>query len=152
MTPRPARQPAQAPLRVIVQIDGGSRGNPGPAAAGVVILAPDGTVLHEAGLYVGRATNNVAEYRGLLAGLERAAALGAAEVEVLSDSELLVRQMNGDYRVRNPGLKPLHERACRLAARFAACTFRHVRREENQRADELVNRAMDRGGHVKGTH
>lgn len=140
----------KTPPHVVVHIDGGSRGNPGPAAAGVVVSRPDGTVLHEAGLYLGQATNNVAEYRGLLAGLEAAAALGAKEVEVLSDSELLVRQMLGQYRVKNPGLRPLYEQACTLAERFAACTFRHVRREANRRADDLVNRTLDRQPHVKG--
>jgi ribonuclease HI len=134
---------------VTVFIDGGSRGNPGPAAAGVVVTANDGRVLHEAGLYLGRATNNVAEYRGLLAGLAAAAALGATRVAVVSDSELLVRQMTGEYRVKNPGLRPLYERACRLADAFTACTFRHVRREQNLRADELVNQALDRRGHVR---
>ncbi|MGA2266686.1 MAG: ribonuclease HI family protein [Phycisphaerae bacterium] len=148
--PTKSAAPAKAPPRVVVHIDGGSRGNPGPAAAGVVVSRPDGTVLHEAGLYLGPATNNVAEYRGLLAGLEAAAALGAKDVEVLSDSELLVRQMLGQYRVKNPGLRPLYEQACTLAERFAACTFRHVRRENNQRADELVNRTLDRHRHVEG--
>jgi ribonuclease HI len=156
VTPRPAkkppaRRPTQAPLRVIVHVDGGSRGNPGPAAAGVVVSCPDGVVLHEAGLYLGRATNNVAEYRGLLAGLEAAKAMEAAEVQVLSDSELLVRQMNGEYRVRNAALQPLHEQALGLAEKFAACTFRHIRREKNLRADELVNRSINLRRDVSGT-
>ncbi|KKL13455.1 hypothetical protein LCGC14_2525560, partial [marine sediment metagenome] len=110
-------------MRVIANIDGGSRGNPGPAAAGVVIRTQDdGTVLHVAGVYVGRATNNVAEYNGLLEALKRAAALGADEIEVLSDSELLVKQMNGEYRVRNAALKPLFEEANRLWNKFAKVT------------------------------
>ncbi len=133
-----------------VCIDGGSRGNPGPAAAGVVIAAADGTVLHEAGLYLGQATNNVAEYRGLLAGLQAAAALGAKEVQIISDSELLVRQMTGQYRVKNPRLAPLAEQARRLTRRFAVCSFHHVRREENLQADRLVNQALDRRGNVPG--
>jgi ribonuclease HI len=147
-SPRPARRAKHAPRRVTVYIDGGSRGNPGPAAAGVVVLDTHGTVLHEAGIYLGQATNNVAEYRGLLAGLEAAAASGATELEIVSDSELLVRQMTGEYRVKNPGLVPLAERARRLANGFAACTFRHVRREDNLRADRLVNQALDAQANV----
>ncbi len=131
-------------LRLRVEVDGGSRGNPGLAGAGVVIRdASDSQVLQEFGVYLGKATNNVAEYRGLLAGLERAAELGAGEVEVVSDSELLVRQMNGEYRVRNSGLAPLHAQALRLAGRFGKCSFRHVRREHNAAADRLANRAMN---------
>ena len=154
MTPRrTTRRPgptAPALGKVLVHVDGGSRGNPGPAAAGIVVSLPDGTVLHEAGLYLGRATNNVAEYRGLLAGLQAAVTLGATEVEVLSDSELLVRQMNGEYRVKNVGLLPLHEQASRLAGKFTACTFRHIRRERNVRADRLVNRALNLKRRVDG--
>jgi ribonuclease HI len=131
-------------LHVTIHIDGGSRGNPGPAAAGVVITADDGTVLHEAGLFLGRATNNVAEYSGLLGGLKAAGKLGAREVDIVSDSELLVRQMNGQYRVKNAGLAPLFQEAQQLARAFARCTYRHVRREENVQADGLVNQALDR--------
>ena len=131
-------------MQVIVNIDGGSRGNPGPAAAGVVIRArDDGTVLHMAGIYIGQATNNVAEYNGLLEGFRRAEALGASQVEVLSDSELLVKQMNGDYRVRNAGLKPLFDEANKLWNRFAKVVIRHIPREQNQEADELANKAMN---------
>ncbi len=131
-------------MRVIANIDGGSRGNPGPAAAGVVIRTQDdGTVLHMAGVYVGRATNNVAEYNGLLEALKRAAALGADEIEVLSDSELLVKQMNGEYRVRNAALKPLFEEANRLWNKFAKVTVRYIPREQNQEADKLANKAMN---------
>ena len=131
------------PLVVTVHVDGGARGNPGPGGAGVVVAAADdGTVLHEAGHYLGRATNNVAEYRALVAGLEAAAALGAGEVDVFSDSQLLVRQMNGVYRVKSEKLKPLHERAMTLRESFRRCTLRHVPREQNSRADRLVNRAI----------
>ncbi len=131
-------------MRVIANIDGGSRGNPGPAAAGVVIRTQDdGTVLHVAGVYVGRATNNVAEYNGLLEALKRAAALGADEIEVLSDSELLVKQMNGEYRVRNAALKPLFEEANRLWNKFAKVIVRYIPREQNQEADKLANKAMN---------
>lgn len=131
-------------LRLTVHIDGGARGNPGPAGAGVVIRsADDGKLLHRAGLFLGRTTNNVAEYSGMLAGLEAAARLGAAEVEVVSDSQLMIRQMTGEYRVRNERLKRLHRKACRLAGKFQACTFRHVPRKDNTQADRLVNRAID---------
>jgi len=130
-------------LHVTVNIDGGARGNPGPAGAGVVIRTQDRQIIHEAGLYLGEATNNVAEYSALLAGLERAAKLGATDVDIISDSELLVRQMNGQYRVKNEGLKPLYEKAMSLSAKFHRCTFRHVRREFNRDADKLVNQAID---------
>lgn len=131
-------------LAVQAWIDGGSRGNPGPAAAGVVIAtADDGTVVHEAGIYLGRATCNQAEYRGLLAALMAAARLGATHVQVFSDSELLVRQMNGEYRVRNLGLRELFEEAWALCRQFGRCTFQHVPRDRNTRADGLVNQALD---------
>lgn len=129
-------------LKVKLNIDGGARGNPGPAAAGVVIRADD-TILYQAGLYIGHATNNVAEYSALLAGLKAAAKLGAAEVQVISDSELLVRQMNGQYRVKNDGLRPLYAEALDLADQFEQVTFEHVRREYNKDADKLVNQAID---------
>lgn len=139
------------PLSVIVHIDGGSRGNPGPAAAGVVVrAAADGTALHEAGVFLGTATNNVAEYRGLLEGLRAAAALGAAEVEIVSDSQLLVRQMTGEYRVKNPRLAALHGEAMELARKFQKCAYRHVPREQNDHADGLVNRALDLRRNVGG--
>lgn len=137
-------------LTVTIHIDGGSRGNPGPAGAGVVIRsADDGTVLFEGGYYLGRTTNNVAEYNGLLRGLERAAGLNAVEAHVHSDSELLVRQMKGQYRVRNAGLKPLYEQARELTGRFARVTFTHVRRELNTDADRLANQAMDLSADVE---
>lgn len=134
----------KAGLAVQAWIDGGSRGNPGPAAAGVVVAtADDGTVVHEAGIYLGRATCNQAEYRGLLAALQVASRLGATRVQVFSDSELLVRQMNGEYRVRNPGLRELFEQAWALCRQVGRCSFQHVPRERNTRADGLVNRALD---------
>ena len=137
-------------LRVTVYIDGGARGNPGPAGAGVVVLdRSDGMALYEGGLFLGRATNNVAEYKGLLAGLRAAASLGARDVDIVSDSQLLVRQMTGEYRVRNAGLRPLHRRAQELAQGFERCTFRHVRREDNTRADGLVNQAIDQKRNVE---
>jgi len=131
-------------LTVTIHVDGGSRGNPGPAGAGVVIRsADDGTILFEGGYFIGRATSNVAEYQGLLRGLERAAALGANEARVFADSELLVRQMTGVYRVRNPGLKPLFEQARQQIGQFRRVRFTHVPRTENADADRLANQAMN---------
>ncbi len=130
------------PLRVTVNIDGGARGNPGPAGAGVVIQA-DETVLYRGGLFIGHATNNVAEYSGMIAGLEQADRLGASHVRIVSDSQLMVRQMTGLYRVKNEGLKPLYQKARKLAGRFEECTFEFVRREHNIEADRLVNLAID---------
>jgi len=127
----------------IVYTDGASRGNPGPASFGAVIIDPLGNVRHEVSERLGMATNNVAEYRGLIAGLEAALALGARRVEVRMDSELLVRQAIGRYRVRNPGLIPLHNRVLALRRRFDEVVFRHVPRGENKRADALANQALD---------
>jgi ribonuclease H / adenosylcobalamin/alpha-ribazole phosphatase len=126
--------------------DGGARGNPGPAAFGYVLEAEDGTVLAAHGEAIGVATNNVAEYRGLVAGLERAAELQIEEVEVGSDSELLVKQMNGDYRVKNDALKQLSLEAARLARRVEKVSYTAVRREHNELADRLVNEALDAAG------
>ena len=123
--------------------DGGARGNPGPAAYGFVLEAEDGTVLDARGEAIGVATNNVAEYSALVAGLERARLLGVDEVEVVSDSELLVKQMRGEYRVKNPGLQPLWDEARRLAREIGEVRFEHVRRELNKDADRLANEAMD---------
>jgi len=130
---------------VVLYSDGGSRGNPGPAGYGFVLLTEKGKTLAEGDRFLGRITNNVAEYEGLLAGLRKARELGARRVVVRSDSELLVRQLNGSYRVKSPKLKPLFERVKRIAASFDSCQFTHVRRHQNRRADELANKAMDRG-------
>ena len=112
--------------------DGGARGNPGPAVYGFVIEAEDGTVLAASGKAIGVATNNVAEYRALVAGLEKAVVLGVGETEVVSDSELLVKQMRGEYRVKNAALRDLHAEACRLAQSFDRVTYTAVRREHNE--------------------
>ena len=128
-------------MRVTVHTDGGARGNPGPAAAAAVVSAPG--VMDEASARLGETTNNVAEYRGLLLGLERARALGATEVDVVMDSELVVNQVNGRYRVRSQELAPLHKAAMDALAGFRAWTIRAVRRAENARADALVNAALD---------
>jgi len=126
--------------------DGGSRGNPGPAAYGFVLEAEDGTVLAAHGERIGVATNNVAEYRALIAGLDKAAELGAGEVEVVSDSELLVKQMRGEYRVKNEALRDLSIQASRLARAIGDVTYTAVRREHNELADRLVNEALDATG------
>ena len=123
--------------------DGGSRGNPGPAAYGYVLEAEDGHVLAALGEAIGRATNNVAEYSGLVAGLEKAAELGVRELEVVSDSELLVKQMQGSYRVKNEALKALWEEASDLERRFGRVRYTAVRRAHNELADSLVNEALD---------
>ncbi len=124
--------------------DGGSRGNPGPAAYGFVLEAEDGTVLDARGEAIGIATNNVAEYSALVAGLERAAEAGVDELEVVSDSELLVKQMRGEYRVKNRALQDLFLDASRAARRIRRVTYTAVRREHNELADSLVNEALDR--------
>jgi len=122
--------------------DGGARGNPGPAAYGYVLEAADGTVLAAKGERIGVATNNVAEYRALIAGLEKALELSVPEVEVVSDSELLVKQMTGEYRVKNAALQDLSIQASRLARQIGTVSYRAVRREHNELADRLVNEAL----------
>jgi probable phosphoglycerate mutase len=128
---------------MIVNIDGGSRGNPGPAGYGVRVSQPDGTVVAEFGEAIGVATNNVAEYRGLLAALRYAREQGHTDLTVRSDSLLLVCQMRGEYRVKHPGLQVLHAEAQRLATELGHVRFVHVRREANTHADLLANKAMD---------
>jgi ribonuclease HI len=123
--------------------DGGARGNPGPAAFAYVLEADDGTVLAAHGETIGVATNNVAEYRGLVAGLAKAVELGVPEVEVVSDSELLVKQMLGEYKVKNEALRELSLEAARLARKLDSVEYRHVRRAHNELADRLVNEALD---------
>jgi ribonuclease HI len=130
-------------VKLVVNIDGGARGNPGPAAVGVVVSAPDGTVLEERSERIGEATNNVAEYRALLLGLERAQALGANEVEAIGDSELIVKQVNGEYRVRHAAMRPLHAAALAALAGFERWQLRSVPRAQNAAADALVNAALD---------
>jgi len=131
-------------VRATLWTDGGSRGNPGPAAYAFVLEAEDGTVLEARGEAIGVATNNVAEYRALVAGLARAGEAGVSELEVVSDSELLVKQMRGEYRVKNAALQTLFLEASRLAREVGAVSYRAVRREHNELADRLVNEALDR--------
>jgi ribonuclease HI len=130
-------------LKARLFTDGGARGNPGPAAAAYVLEAEDGTVLDARGEAIGVATNNVAEYRALVAGLAKAAELGVDDLEVVSDSELLVKQMNGDYRVKNAALIDLSLEAARLARKVGRVRYKSVRRTENELADSLVNEALD---------
>ena len=130
-------------MNVRLFTDGGARGNPGPAAYGYVLETEDGTVLAAHGETIGTATNNVAEYRALIAGLEKAVELALTNVEVVSDSELLVKQMNGEYRVKNAALEELSRRAARLAGAVGRVRYTAVRREQNVLADRLVNEALD---------
>ena len=133
-------------MKVVVHVDGGARGNPGPAAIGVVVSSPNGEVLEETAEPIGVATNNVAEYRALLRGLERARALGAREVEIVNDSELVARQVSGAYKVKHPAMKPLHAEAMAALGQFDRWLIRSVPRAHNARADELVNEALDAEG------
>jgi ribonuclease HI len=133
-------------VRARLFTDGGARGNPGPAAYAYVLEDEDGTVLAAKAETIGVATNNVAEYGGLVAGLEKAIELGLTGVEVVSDSELMVKQMRGEYRVKNEALRELSMRAGRLARQLGKVEYRHVRREQNELADRLVNEALDAGG------
>jgi len=134
----------------VAYVDGASRGNPGPASYAVILRGPDGATRFDAGKYIGRATNNVAEYYGLITALDYAAAHGIERLLVRSDSELLVRQMQGRYKVKSADLRPLHERARKLAHGFAYFAIEHVPREQNREADELANSALDRTGSGSG--
>ncbi|HET7417347.1 MAG TPA: ribonuclease HI family protein [Solirubrobacterales bacterium] len=129
--------------RLTINVDGGARGNPGPAAIGVVVRGDGGEVLEEVGERIGAATNNVAEYKALLRGIELAAAHGGSELELIGDSELVVRQVEGRYKVKNAGMKELHEEVKRALRGFDSWSIRHVRREGNAEADRLVNEALD---------
>jgi ribonuclease HI len=131
-------------VKARLSTDGGARGNPGPAAYGYVLESDDGHVLDARGETIGVATNNVAEYRALLAGLEKALELGVTELEVVSDSELLVKQMRGEYKVKNDALRALHGEASELAEGLEKVAYTAVRRAHNELADSLVNEALDR--------
>jgi ribonuclease HI len=130
-------------VKARLSTDGGARGNPGPAAFGYVLESDDGHVLAAHGEAIGHATNNVAEYSGLVAGMEKAAELGVRELEVVSDSELMVKQMRGDYKVKNEALRALWEEANDLERRFSKVRYTAVRRAHNELADQLVNEALD---------
>ena len=131
-----------------LQFDGGSRGNPGPAGIGVVVAAADGTPLVTLGRFIGRATNNVAEYRALITALQEAKKLGATKVVVRGDSELVIKQMRGEYRVKNPDMKVLYDEAQAILRTFASAQITHNLRDKNELADALANRAMDRRADV----
>jgi ribonuclease HI len=130
-------------MRVVVHVDGGARGNPGPAAIAAVVADPEGQVLDEASETIGEATNNVAEYRAVLLGIERARALGATELELVNDSQLVERQLTGRYKVKHPAMRPLHLDATAALRDFDRWSIRSVPREENAQADALVNQALD---------
>jgi ribonuclease HI len=134
------------PGRLVVNVDGGSRGNPGPAAIAAVVADSDGEILLERSETIGRATNNVAEYRALLLGIELAKELGASEVDLIGDSQLIVRQVRGEYKVKDPNLKTLRAEAVAALEDFDTWTIRDVRRNHNERADELLNEALDDAG------
>ena len=134
-------------MKLVVNVDGGSRGNPGPAAIGVVVAEPDGGVVAEVAETIGAATNNVAEYRALLRGLERARELGATEIEIVNDSELVARQLTGDYKVKHPAMRPLYLEAMAELRAFEPWKIRTVPRALNAHADALVNAALDGVAH-----
>lgn len=131
------------PVRTRLFTDGAARGNPGPAGAGAVIVSPDGHIVAKVGKFLGDETNNVAEYMGLIIGLKRAKAMGIKELDVLSDSELLVKQLKGEYAVKAEHLRPLHDEARVLLKGFSEVELRHIPREENAQADAMSNRAID---------
>jgi ribonuclease HI len=133
-------------MKALLSTDGGARGNPGPAAYGYVLEAEDGTVLAAHGEAIGEATNNVAEYRALVAGLQKALELGVDQLDVVSDSQLLVRQMSGEYKVKSEALRTLSGEAAALARQLKRVTYRSVPREHNELADRLVNEALDAQG------
>ncbi|HTF09373.1 MAG TPA: bifunctional RNase H/acid phosphatase, partial [Asanoa sp.] len=137
------------PTRVVIEADGGARGNPGPAGYGAVVRTPAGEVLVERSEAIGITTNNVAEYRGLIAGLEEAAKLGATDVEVLMDSKLVVEQMSGRWKVKHPDLAVLHQQATALSTRFGHITYSWIPRAKNSHADRLANEAMDAAAEVE---
>jgi ribonuclease HI len=130
-------------VKLTVNVDGGARGNPGPAAIGVVVRDSDGGILATVSETIGEATNNVAEYRALIAGIQQAKLLGADRLELFGDSELVVKQVRGEYKVKNPGIRPLHAEVVEALRGFDVWSIDHVRREQNADADALVNDALD---------
>ena len=134
---------AGTPVQVTLFADGGSRGNPGPAASGAVLVDKDGTVLREIGRYLGRATNNVAEWSAVLFGLQAARELGISSIAIRLDSELVVKQLTGEYRVKHPDLQPLYRQVTALLRQFSHVDLKHVPRKQNKLADAVVNRVLD---------
>ncbi|HYO52028.1 ribonuclease HI family protein [Archangium sp.] len=146
LPPEPPEEPrdtAEAPSSLRLFSDGAARGNPGPAGAGAVLMDAEGRVVARLGRFLGIQTNNHAEYMGLLLGLKHARSLGVKELEVLADSELLIRQLQGRYQVKSPTLRPLYEEASALLKQFSRVKLTHVPREKNKAADEMSNRAID---------
>jgi ribonuclease HI len=137
-------------MEVVINADGGSRGNPGPAGIGAVVVSPDGRVLAEIAEGIGHTTNNVAEYKAVIAGLARARELGATRVKVRADSKLVIEQMKGTWKVRQAHLQPLRDEARRLASGFERVNYEHVPRERNKAADALANKAMDAQAEANG--
>ena len=129
--------------KVIAYTDGASRGNPGDAGIGILLVDEKDNVIKEISDYIGQTTNNIAEYTALVKALKEALEMNFEGIEVISDSELMVKQINGEYKVKNEGLKPLYKEACELLKEFKSFTVRHVRREYNKKADELANRGID---------
>jgi ribonuclease HI len=129
--------------KVIAYTDGASRGNPGDAGIGILLVDEKDNVIKEISDYIGQTTNNIAEYTALVTALKEALEMNFEEIESISDSELMVKQINGEYQVKNEGLKPLYKEACELLKKFKSFTVRHVRREYNKKADELANRGID---------
>lgn len=140
---RPERKVPSGLKRVRVYSDGAARGNPGPAGAGAVLMDPEGEIVERLGRFLGVNTNNYAEYMGLIIGLERARELGVREVEVMADSELMIKQLGGQYKVKAENLRPLYEEALALLRTFDAVRLKHVPRAQNKDADEMSNRAID---------
>ena len=138
--------PPPDPQDAILWTDGAARGNPGPAGIGAILKSSSGEVLYTGSEYLGHTTNNVAEYRAVLLGLKGALEHGVRRLEVRADSELLIKQLKGEYRVKSPGLRPLYEEAKRLLTRFVSVKLTHVRRELNGEADRLANQGIDRAG------
>lgn len=130
-------------MKLTINVDGGARGNPGPAAIGIVIRDSNGEVIGDLGESIGEATNNVAEYKALIRGIQMAIELGGDELDIRGDSELVVKQMLGQYKVKHPDMKPLHAEANEALAGISGWSITHVRREQNSEADALVNQALD---------
>jgi ribonuclease HI len=135
--------PKEPPAEAVLWTDGAARGNPGPAGIGAILKSASGEVLYTGSQYLGHTTNNVAEYKAVLLGLEGALARGVSRIEVRADSELLIKQLKGEYRVKSPGLRPLFDEARRLISRFASVKLTHIRRELNGEADRLANQGID---------
>lgn len=144
MPPTNSSSPAATHERAgVLWTDGAARGNPGPAGIGAILKSPSGEVLYTGSEYLGHSTNNVAEYKAVLLGLAGALAQGVRHIELRADSELLIKQLRGEYRVRSPGLRPLYEEARKLLLRFASVKLTHIRRELNAEADRLANQGID---------